>query len=396
MVSFQCHACGDVVKKPKLDQHRTRCHSGYDCIDCSKTFNSPAEYKGHTSCISEAEKYQKSLYKGPKTGAAAAAAPKNNGTPKAEDQPQPVASVRQSNAQWNPAPSTYANGNNGYQGGGGYGGGWGVWGQRSKVTGANDTPLGTSTRPSPVAQTPPAPVTQASSKNNGAAVNGHQKSVKGKAAAGDESSITANKKTKGSKEKEKATPIVEPVLDPSPGPSTEEVKRKSKKDKKDKDSEKKKKSKEEGVGDGDVEMAAPEGEDETEKKKKKKEKKAKEEAVVVEASEEGGKAEKKKKKKKDTSVADDSSSPAQEEVEVNKKEKKRKRSEEEAVNGADSTGGEEKKKKKEKEGEPSVDAMDVDVDSTPAVDSTKKKEKKHKKEKKGKHIEPMPSAISVS
>jgi len=60
-------ACGDVVKKPKLDQHRGRCGSGFDCIDCSTTFNTPADYKGHTQCISEAEKYQKSLYKGPKT-----------------------------------------------------------------------------------------------------------------------------------------------------------------------------------------------------------------------------------------------------------------------------------------------------------------------------------------
>ncbi|THU96782.1 hypothetical protein K435DRAFT_663812, partial [Dendrothele bispora CBS 962.96] len=59
-------ACCDIVKKPKLDQHRNRCHAGFDCIDCSKSFGTPAEYKGHTSCISEAEKYQKSLYKGPK------------------------------------------------------------------------------------------------------------------------------------------------------------------------------------------------------------------------------------------------------------------------------------------------------------------------------------------
>ncbi|KAJ3761969.1 hypothetical protein EV360DRAFT_36710, partial [Lentinula raphanica] len=59
-------ACNDVVKKPKLDQHRNRCHSGFDCIDCSKTFHTPAEYKNHTSCISEAEKYEKTLYKGPK------------------------------------------------------------------------------------------------------------------------------------------------------------------------------------------------------------------------------------------------------------------------------------------------------------------------------------------
>lgn len=58
--------CSDVVKKPKLDQHRSRCGTGFDCIDCSKTFNTPADYKGHTSCISEAEKYQKALYKGPK------------------------------------------------------------------------------------------------------------------------------------------------------------------------------------------------------------------------------------------------------------------------------------------------------------------------------------------
>ncbi|KAJ4466372.1 hypothetical protein C8R41DRAFT_780555, partial [Lentinula lateritia] len=58
--------CNDIVKKPKLDQHRNRCNTGFDCIDCSKTFNTPAEYKSHTSCISEAEKYEKTLYKGPK------------------------------------------------------------------------------------------------------------------------------------------------------------------------------------------------------------------------------------------------------------------------------------------------------------------------------------------
>ncbi|KAF8418232.1 hypothetical protein L210DRAFT_2448371 [Boletus edulis BED1] len=66
MVSFQCHTCGDVVKKPKLDQHHGRCYAGFDCIDCSVSFHTPAEYKSHTSCISEAEKYQKSLYDGPK------------------------------------------------------------------------------------------------------------------------------------------------------------------------------------------------------------------------------------------------------------------------------------------------------------------------------------------
>ncbi|KAI9266886.1 hypothetical protein BDA99DRAFT_571186 [Phascolomyces articulosus] len=63
MVSFQCDYCGDVVKKPKLDQHRNRCHSTFTCIDCSTTFQG-IDYKSHTSCISEAEKYQKTLYKG--------------------------------------------------------------------------------------------------------------------------------------------------------------------------------------------------------------------------------------------------------------------------------------------------------------------------------------------
>jgi hypothetical protein len=40
------------------------CHTSFDCIDCSNRFQSPAEYKGHTSCISEAEKYQKGLNNG--------------------------------------------------------------------------------------------------------------------------------------------------------------------------------------------------------------------------------------------------------------------------------------------------------------------------------------------
>ncbi|KAI8140890.1 LYAR-type C2HC zinc finger-domain-containing protein, partial [Fennellomyces sp. T-0311] len=54
--------CGDVVKKPKLDQHGRRCGATFTCIDCSTTFQGTS-YKSHTSCISEAEKYQKTLYK---------------------------------------------------------------------------------------------------------------------------------------------------------------------------------------------------------------------------------------------------------------------------------------------------------------------------------------------
>lgn len=59
-------ACQDVVKKPKLDNHFYKCHSSFTCVDCSTTFNGPRDWKNHTQCISEAEKYQKSLYKGKK------------------------------------------------------------------------------------------------------------------------------------------------------------------------------------------------------------------------------------------------------------------------------------------------------------------------------------------
>mmetsp|Transcript_2949 Transcript_2949/g.3487 ORF Transcript_2949/g.3487 Transcript_2949/m.3487 type:complete len:152 (+) Transcript_2949:829-1284(+) len=66
MVSFSCEVCNDTVLKKKLDQHKQRCGGAYyTCIDCSVTFNG-TEYRQHTSCISEAEKYEKGLYKGKK------------------------------------------------------------------------------------------------------------------------------------------------------------------------------------------------------------------------------------------------------------------------------------------------------------------------------------------
>ncbi|XBA48894.1 hypothetical protein SBP28_003419 [Candidozyma auris] len=66
MVSFSCEVCNDTIVKKKLDQHRCRCPDAYfTCIDCSTTFNG-TEYRSHTQCISEAEKYEKGLYKGKK------------------------------------------------------------------------------------------------------------------------------------------------------------------------------------------------------------------------------------------------------------------------------------------------------------------------------------------
>ncbi|OBA21002.1 hypothetical protein METBIDRAFT_14544, partial [Metschnikowia bicuspidata var. bicuspidata NRRL YB-4993] len=70
MVSFSCEVCNDTVIKKKLDQHRQRCYDAYfTCIDCSTTFHGN-DHKSHTQCISEAEKYEKALYKGKPSKAA--------------------------------------------------------------------------------------------------------------------------------------------------------------------------------------------------------------------------------------------------------------------------------------------------------------------------------------
>ncbi|KAJ8102953.1 hypothetical protein POJ06DRAFT_246154 [Lipomyces tetrasporus] len=65
MVSFSCEVCNDTVVKKKLMQHRGSCHGAhFTCLDCQTTFQG-LDFQKHTSCISEAEKYQKSLYKAP-------------------------------------------------------------------------------------------------------------------------------------------------------------------------------------------------------------------------------------------------------------------------------------------------------------------------------------------
>lgn len=63
MVSFVCQACHDVVKKPKVDSHCSRCRECWvlTCVDCNTAFEGEA-FRKHTSCITEAEKYQGKLY----------------------------------------------------------------------------------------------------------------------------------------------------------------------------------------------------------------------------------------------------------------------------------------------------------------------------------------------
>eukprot|EP00029_Vermamoeba_vermiformis_P012930 TRINITY_DN7875_c0_g1_i1.p1 TRINITY_DN7875_c0_g1~~TRINITY_DN7875_c0_g1_i1.p1 ORF type:complete len:211 (-),score=71.67 TRINITY_DN7875_c0_g1_i1:30-662(-) len=83
MVSFICDQCQDTVKKPKLDRHRQQCYgASFTCVDCNQYF-SGTSYRDHITCISEAEKYQKSLFRGKKGQAGStnkpSAAPVSNG-----------------------------------------------------------------------------------------------------------------------------------------------------------------------------------------------------------------------------------------------------------------------------------------------------------------------------
>lgn len=70
MVNFICGSCQETLRKPVVEKHRGRCHGCWHltCLDCNADFTLDT-YKSHITCISEAEKYEKSLYRGPKAGA---------------------------------------------------------------------------------------------------------------------------------------------------------------------------------------------------------------------------------------------------------------------------------------------------------------------------------------
>lgn len=84
MVTFTCDLCNESLKKNKVDQHCWKCRAeSVSCVDCGVVFWGD-DYKGHTECITEAEKYEKTLYKGPKKGQqvqAKGANIKSSGTP---------------------------------------------------------------------------------------------------------------------------------------------------------------------------------------------------------------------------------------------------------------------------------------------------------------------------
>jgi len=65
MVCFICDGCGETVKRSKIDEHAQRCNSCYSvsCVDCHISFYGD-DYRSHTTCVSEAERYEKSMYRG--------------------------------------------------------------------------------------------------------------------------------------------------------------------------------------------------------------------------------------------------------------------------------------------------------------------------------------------
>ncbi|KAE8146221.1 hypothetical protein BDV25DRAFT_54485 [Aspergillus avenaceus] len=94
MVSFSCEACGDILTKKKLDPHRNQCRgASFTCIDCMVHFQG-VSYRSHTSCMTEAQKYEGSLYKPKqqKNQRKGQNAPKQNGNghraPYVEDAPE--------------------------------------------------------------------------------------------------------------------------------------------------------------------------------------------------------------------------------------------------------------------------------------------------------------------
>jgi len=92
MVSFVCSRCDDVVTKPKVLNHLNRCPgASFSCIDCRTRFTSET-VKGHTSCITEAQKCHGKYAKGSPAQPKKPVQEKPQGTPVApkptEEKPQ--------------------------------------------------------------------------------------------------------------------------------------------------------------------------------------------------------------------------------------------------------------------------------------------------------------------
>lgn len=56
MVQFICHNCDATLKKNQVDRHTFCKPAAFICLTCSNTFYG-MEYKTHTSCLTEKQKY---------------------------------------------------------------------------------------------------------------------------------------------------------------------------------------------------------------------------------------------------------------------------------------------------------------------------------------------------
>lgn len=107
MVTFNCEVGNDTVPKKNTKKHYYRCPDAYyTCIDCNKTFDDGVSYKKHTQCISEDEKYQKSLYKGKKNNQNKAAKPEASPKEKKTEEVSPQEKKKTEEAKPESKPKT--------------------------------------------------------------------------------------------------------------------------------------------------------------------------------------------------------------------------------------------------------------------------------------------------
>jgi hypothetical protein len=66
MVTFTCDGCNTTLKKNKVASHRGPCARSFSCVDCGEHFTHLTHVQ-HTECVSEDQKYQKSLFQPKKT-----------------------------------------------------------------------------------------------------------------------------------------------------------------------------------------------------------------------------------------------------------------------------------------------------------------------------------------
>lgn len=80
MVFFVCESCNESLKKNQVSSHANRCKNcaAVTCVDCNVTFWGD-DFMKHTSCVSEAERYEGSTFRGVKKADMDASAPSSGG-----------------------------------------------------------------------------------------------------------------------------------------------------------------------------------------------------------------------------------------------------------------------------------------------------------------------------